>query len=257
MSCAAAATGSCSSSRSRSRDARREGVRGAPDAADAPAETPRRTRVSSGRTSSATRRPSFASRRSSSSRASSPRPSRRCATGRATSTSAWSRSSARSQPDVIVEDNVVSFPALPGVGAAVGADRLLQPRRGQGPATCRRRSRATRAPTARSGAAYGRSTRRALGPLQSAFRRLLPRARRPAARRARVHPHLAVAEPVALPERGRLRARRAARRRLAQRLEIERARHRRRRGAAGAAGRGSRARSSTSASARSARPTSS
>ena len=38
------------------------------------------------------------------------------------------------QPDVIVEDNVVSFPALPASGRPVGADRLLQSRRAQGPA---------------------------------------------------------------------------------------------------------------------------
>ena len=36
------------------------------------------------------------------------------------------------EPDVIVEDNVVGFPAVPA-GATVGADRLLQPARAQGP----------------------------------------------------------------------------------------------------------------------------
>ena len=37
------------------------------------------------------------------------------------------------EPDVIVEDNVVAFPALPACGSAVGADRLLQPDGDQGP----------------------------------------------------------------------------------------------------------------------------
>ena len=44
------------------------------------------------------------------------------------------------EPDVIVEDNVVAFPALPAQRAPVGADRLLQPDRGAATPTCRRRS---------------------------------------------------------------------------------------------------------------------
>ncbi len=51
------------------------------------------------------------------------------------------------QPDVIVEDNVVAFAALPASGRAVGADRLLQP---AGGARCRDRTRVL-------GAAAGRS----------------------------------------------------------------------------------------------------
>ena len=37
------------------------------------------------------------------------------------------------EPDVIVQDNVVGFPAVLAVGPAVGADRLLQPARAEGP----------------------------------------------------------------------------------------------------------------------------
>ena len=37
------------------------------------------------------------------------------------------------QPDAIVEDNVCAFPAIPAQRPAVGADRLLQPTRAQGP----------------------------------------------------------------------------------------------------------------------------
>ena len=58
---------------------------------------------------------------------------RRCSTARATSTSACARSSTSSQPDVIVEDNVVALPGAAGLRAPVGADRLLQPGRGQRP----------------------------------------------------------------------------------------------------------------------------
>ena len=36
-------------------------------------------------------------------------------------------------PDVIVEDNVVAFPALAAIGPAVGPDRVVQPGRAQGP----------------------------------------------------------------------------------------------------------------------------
>ena len=61
-------------------------------------------------------------------------------------------------PDVIVEDNVVAFPALPGVGPAVGPDRLVQPGRAARSRTSRRSSPATRPTTARAGRPSGRST---------------------------------------------------------------------------------------------------
>ena len=60
---------------------------------------------------------------------------------------------------MIVEDNVVALPGAAGERAAVGADRLLQPGRDEGPATCRRPSPATRATTARTGTSSGPSTR--------------------------------------------------------------------------------------------------
>ena len=90
------------------------------------------------------------------------------------------------QPDVIVEDNVVFFPAIHGLRAAVGAHRLVQPARDQDPDS-RRSSRATpgrrphglgRVPR-RSTTAHRRSARR--------VRRVLRRAGRRALSARRVH----------------------------------------------------------------------
>ena len=58
------------------------------------------------------------------------------------------------QPDVIVEDNVLTFPAILASGQAVGARRVLQPGRDQGPQHRRRRSPATRRTTAAHWDAY-------------------------------------------------------------------------------------------------------
>ena len=98
-----------------------------------PPEVEPRCPASSGSTSSATRRRSSASRRSSSSASSSRRPGRRSSTARSTSTRGCGRSSTSSAPDVIVEDNVVGFPALAASRPAVGPHRVVQPGRAQGP----------------------------------------------------------------------------------------------------------------------------
>ena len=100
---------------------------------------------------------------------SSRRRSRRWSTARATSTTGCARSSTRSQPDVIVEDNVVLLPRAAGLRAAVGADRLLQPGRDQGP---RRAAAVLRLPGRRplaAGTRTGPSTARAHGELHAAF----------------------------------------------------------------------------------------
>ena len=72
-------------------------------------------------------------RRSSSSASSSRRPGRRSSMARSTSTRAWPRSSTRSRPDVIVEDNVVGVPGDRGERAAVGPHRVVQPDGDEGP----------------------------------------------------------------------------------------------------------------------------
>ena len=87
----------------------------------------RPTPARSGRSSSATPRRSSASRRSSSSRPSCSRPGRRSSTAPATASRSCARSSRAARPDVIVEDNVVAFPALTTAGVAVRADRVVQP----------------------------------------------------------------------------------------------------------------------------------
>ena len=76
-----------------------------------------RTRASSGRTSSATRRRSSASRRSTSWRPSCSRPGRPSSTARVYCEPQLRQIIERVRPDVIVEDNVVAFPALLTSGA--------------------------------------------------------------------------------------------------------------------------------------------
>ena len=64
-------------------------------------------------------------------------------------------------PDVIVEDNVVGFPALAASRPAVGPDRLVQSGRDQGSGASRRSRPAIPSPT---GATGRRSSRRSSGP---------------------------------------------------------------------------------------------
>ena len=126
------------------------------------------------------------------------------------------------------------LPRAAGRRPPVGADRLLQPGRGQGPGGPADVLRLSGRRARRVGG-LPRGVRARPRPAAVVVQRLLRRARRAAAARARVHPHLPRPEPVALPERGRLRPLAPARRRLAQ-PRVVRARHRRRLGAARAAG---------------------
>ena len=116
----------------------------------------------------------------------------------------------------------------------VGADRLLQPGRGQGPGRPADVLRLSGRRARRVGG-LPRGVRARARPAAVVVQRVLRRARRAAAARARVHPHLPRPEPVALPERGRLRPLAPARRGLAQ-PRVVRARHRCRLGVARAAG---------------------
>ena len=147
------------------------------------------------------------------------------------------------------------LPRAAGLRASLGADRLLQPGRGQGP----RRPAAVLGLSGRRPLRLGRLPRRvprARSARCSALRRVLPRARRAAAARARVHPHLAAPQPVALSERGRLRAR-ASRSASAGTTSSRACARPTPPGSCPSRSPPPTARSSTSASARSARPTSS
>ena len=64
----------------------------------------------------------------------------------------------RQRPDVIVEDNVVGFPALVTAGAAVRPDRVVQSARGSRGRTSRRPTRACRPTIDPNGTPSGRST---------------------------------------------------------------------------------------------------
>ena len=181
-----------------------------PDAPRAAARARRRSRASSGRTSSATRRPSSASRRSSSSRGSSRRPGRRSSTGRSTSSRACGRSSTSCSRTSSSRTTWSPFPRCRRPGgpgcASCPATRLelrIRP--------CRRCSPGYPA-SDRTGwdefrAEYQR-THRAMWEDFDAFVR--GRGARRAAR-PRVHPRVAVAEPLPLSRGGRLRAGAAAR----------------------------------------------
>ena len=82
------------------------------------------------------------------------------------------------EPDVIVEDNVVSFPALPACGRPWVRIVLLQPRRDQGP---RRAADVLRLPGRRpdaAGTTTGTSTARTHAETARGLRRVLPRPRR-------------------------------------------------------------------------------
>ncbi len=107
------------------------------------------------------------------------------------------------------------LPRPAGLRPPLGANRLLQPGRGEGPAGA---AAVLRLPDRRPLGLGGlrRRVRPGARPAAAGLRRVLPRARRAAARRARVHPHVGPDEPVAVPVGGRLRARRPAREQLAQ-----------------------------------------
>ena len=149
------------------------------------------------------------------------------------------------RPDVIVEDNVVSLPGAPRQRRPLGPDRLLQPGRGEGPRACRRRSPATRSPTAVAGTQFRAEYARVIRPLYESFNEFC---------RERGAPPLPPLELMhdspdldlwLYPGGGRLRALRTARRDLAQ-PRIVRSRDRRAladpRGARGRRARGAAAR---------------
>ena len=127
------------------------------------------------------------------------------------------------------------LPGVAGERPSVGADRLLQPGGDQGSRRFRRRSPATRRRPLRLGRVPARVPA-GDRPDAGGVRLVLPRARGAAAARARDDPRLELAQPLALPARGRLRARRPAGGGLAQ-PRVERAEHRSALAAARAAGR--------------------
>src|SRR3954447_22984314 len=101
------------------------------------------------------------------------------------------------RPDVVVEDNVVAFPALGASGRPWVRIVSCNPAEIKDPAV----------PPAFSGLPTAHRRRRAALPRRVAaparrpareFRRFPPRGRRPAAGRPRVHPRVAVAEPLRL-----------------------------------------------------------
>ena len=109
------------------------------------------------------------------------------------------------RPDVIVEDNVVSFPALAGERPSLGPDRLLQPRRDQGPRRSAGLLRLSGRRPLRLGGVPGRVRARDR-PAPRRLRRVLPRARSAAVARGRADPRVSRPQPLALSGRGRLRA---------------------------------------------------
>ena len=122
------------------------------------------------------------------------------------------------QPDVIVEDNVVSFPALAASGGRWVRIVSCNPLEVPDPAL----------PPVFSGYPAGRPL--GVGSVRGGVpaharraacvvRRVPPRMRSAAAPGARVHGHLAVPQPLRLSRRGRLRARASARRDVAQRAD--------------------------------------
>ena len=110
------------------------------------------------------------------------------------------------EPDVIVEDNVVSFPALPASGRPWVRIVSCNPAEIKDPDVPPAFSGYPVADRGGVGRLPGRVRARARA-AADVIQRVLRRARRAAAARARVHPHLARPQPVALSERGRLRPR--------------------------------------------------
>ena len=114
------------------------------------------------------------------------------------------RSSTSCSPTSSSRTTSCAFPALLRAGAAVGADRLVQPGRDARsgvPPVFSGYAAGDRAGWDEFWAAYDRPPRAALGRL----RRVLPRARRARARAALVHARVARPEPLPVSRRGRLR----------------------------------------------------
>ena len=159
------------------------------------------------------------------------------------------------EPDVIVEDNVVTFPALFASGRpwvriascnpAEIKDHLVPPVFSGLPAG-----------DAPAGTSSGRAYATATREMHAEFSEFCQRARRPAAARRRLHPREPLAQPLPLSRGGRLPAGAAARPALAQPAGL-RARPPTPTGSCPRRSPSARGRWSTSASARSAPPTSS
>ena len=138
------------------------------------------------------------------------------------------------EPDVIVEDNVVAFPALPASGrpwVRIVSCNPTEVRDPDVPPPFSGYPADDRAGWAAYWDEYGAHARRAARDLQ----RVLRGARRAAAAGARVHARVAVAQPHALSRRGRLPARPRRSASSWHNLADQRPRHRRAVGAPGAA----------------------
>ena len=81
------------------------------------------------------------------------------------------------EPDAIVEDNVCAFPAIPGERPPLGANRLLQPARAEGPGAPAALLRAAPRRPLRVGRVPRRVLARDRRACSSDFRRVLPGAR--------------------------------------------------------------------------------
>ena len=131
---------------------------------------------------------------------------------------------------MIVEDNVVGFPRRPTCGRPVGADRLLQPGRGEGPGGAADLLRATRRRPRRAGTRSAPSTSAATRPCWQDFSDFCASAARRRCRSCEFIHESPVAQPLPLPGGGRLpRASRPLGADLAP-PRLVRARHRRRPG---------------------------
>ena len=119
------------------------------------------------------------------------------------------------EPDLLVEDNVVSFPALLSCGRPWARIASCNPAEMKDPAVPPTFSGLPEAD--RSGwEEFWDAYREALGEMHADVQRVLPGAGRASAARRRLHPREPAAEPLSLPGRDRLPARRAAGRSLAQ-----------------------------------------
>ena len=220
----ASGSATCCAARAQGRLHRRGVVRGTLEAKGfeerlmrlAPPPEPRRSPGSSGRTSSATRLPCSARPPSSSSASSSRRPGRRSIDGARYVDERLAEIFDELAPDVDRRGQRLCLPRDPGERPAMGADRLLQPARDEGPGAAAAVLRPAASTTARAGTTSAPSTARPIGELQAGVQGVLRRARRAAAARDRADPRVALAEPVPLPATSSTTARASARPDLAQ-----------------------------------------
>ena len=141
----------------------------------------------------------------------------------------------RVRPDVIVEDNVIAFPALTTNDGPLRAHRLVQPARGPRPGHRTGLLRTARGRHQRVGGVPG-GVRPHAPPHLVHLQRLGPGAGRKTVAGPRVRAHLRARQPVRLPDRGGLHRRASPRRDVAP-ARLQRPRHRRRLRGAGIPGR--------------------